>query len=260
MKAKTELFLYHLFWMFETITLPRLRNADLGFEGWAYRSGLLPAMHRLEAAGFLDKRGTEGGLDRFVRLTDAGRVKALGGRDPVAAWSERWDRNWHVVLFDIPKKESKLRRRVLRALAESGCGCLQGSVWIAPRRPACSDILTSDHGKGCATLLLLQARSEGAAVDRQMVHGAWDFKKINDLWQEHLEIFTRFPAKASSPGDVLEWSAMENARWLAAIRTDPLLPEPLLPRGYLGKQAWKKRETMLPKAAKTLKTLLPAHI
>jgi DNA-binding transcriptional regulator PaaX len=70
--------------------------------------------------------------DRIYRLTEQGRLHALGGRDPAAQWSRHWDGRWRLVLFDVPMEQHIHRGRLRRYLHAKGFGCLQGSVWITP--------------------------------------------------------------------------------------------------------------------------------
>lgn len=248
MTAKTELFLYHLLWTFETVSRPTFRRIDETFESWAYRNGLLWQIHRLEAAGFLEKQKTPSDVHLFVRLTREGRLRALGGRDPLECWTMPWDGRWRVVLFDLPKKEIALRRRVLRRLTEEGFGCLQGSVWISPRKPQTFDFIGKDKGKGCRQLILLESETHNGQTDRQMVDAAWSFSKINRNYQQHLELLDEFPARSTSAANLLEWSSRENAAWLQSVRMDPLLPKKLWPKGYLGQKAWNARKATMAKA------------
>jgi hypothetical protein len=43
---------------------------------------------------------------------------------------------------------------------------------------------------------------------------------------------------------LVEWARRENAAWIAAIKTDPLLPSRLLPPGYLGQEALRNRKKL----------------
>ncbi len=132
MKPKTELFLYQLLWTADAAMRPTLRNLDSSFEGWCYRRGLLRQVQRLEQAELLEVKPGSEKLARVGRLTEAGRVQALGGRDPVERWGRPWDRTWRMVMFDLPETERALRTKLRRVLAEQRMGCLQKSVWIAP--------------------------------------------------------------------------------------------------------------------------------
>ena len=254
MKAKTELMLYRLLWLAEKPMRPTLRNLEDGFEAWAFRAGLLRQIRRLKAHGYVETSADPTTGSRLHRLTEAGRLAALGGRDPEAAWSGKWDRKWRLFLFDIPETERSKRRKLTRALAAAGCGCLQGSVWIAPRVCASLENLVAGDEPECSQLLTLLADSKGKCVDERIVAAAWDFEAINELYREVLAVLNRFSSILESGNRLAieQGMAKERTVWKAAFALDPLLPRDLLPEGYLGREVWKLRKAILSRAAKQL--------
>ena len=130
MKPKTERLLYLMLWTAESLAHPTWRNVTGSFEGWAYRNGLLRQLARLEREKFLEQRGEA--LTTVHRLTKKGRMRALGGRDPVERWKRAWDGKWRFALFDVSERDSSVRRALRRFLKANGFGCLQKSVWISP--------------------------------------------------------------------------------------------------------------------------------
>ncbi|MCC5839471.1 MAG: hypothetical protein JJT96_05035 [Opitutales bacterium] len=245
MKANTMLLLYNLLWTVDTFARPSYRMLDESFEGWAHRRGLLGQIHRLEAEGFLESQETAFDRKRIVRLTEAGRRAALGGRDPEACWSTPWDKKWRLVLFDLPADEHRLRKQLHRSLKANGCGCLQGSVWISARPVPDTKRLFENPGRDCSHLILLDAVSRGAKVDRQMVNAAYRWDRINENYEDHLQVLRDKPPFSEGHAAFLAWSRRENNAWLTAVSEDPLLPAELLPRGYLGRKAWNKRKRVL---------------
>jgi DNA-binding transcriptional regulator PaaX len=254
MKAKTEILLYRILWLAEKPMRPTLRNLEDGFEAWAFRAGLLRQIRRLEARGYVETSTDPTTGSRLHRLTEVGRLAALGGRDPEAAWSGKWDRKWRLFLFDILETERSKRRRLTRALAAAGCGCLQGSVWIAPRVCASLENLVTGDEPECSQLLMLLADSKGKCVDERMVGAAWDFDAINELYREALAVLERFSSILESGNRLAIEQGMveERAAWKAALALDPLLPRELLPEGYLGYKVWQLRKSILSRAAKLL--------
>jgi len=252
MKAKTELLLYRLMWLAEKPLRPTFFNLEQSFEGWAYRGGLLDQIQRLEAEGYLESLTDPKSGKRLHRLTEAGRSASLGGREPEAAWTAPWDRQWRIFLFDIPERERSKRRQLTRALARAGCGCLQGSVWISPSTPLAIEKLMTEADPDCSHLLLLRADSKGPKVDARMVAGAWDFEAINERYRELEHVLKRFPTAtgARTPDALAEWTADENVASRDALRIDPLLPSELLPRNYLGRKIWESRKKVFADAAR----------
>jgi len=48
---------------------------------------------------------------------------------------KRWDKKWHMVLYDIPAKKSKQRNSFRTRLKELGLVLYQNSVWVYPYPP-----------------------------------------------------------------------------------------------------------------------------
>jgi DNA-binding transcriptional regulator PaaX len=106
------------------------------------------------------------------------------------------------------------------------------------------------------SLILLEARPSAGESDEEIVAGAWDFAEINRRYAEHLQVLSDRPRSRlgdpSAAQAFRKWATQERAAWLEAIAADPLLPEVLLPRDYLGRKAWQARTRVLGHAAKQL--------
>src|SRR5271157_2550505 len=100
MKPRTEELLYFLLWTADRLAQPTFRNLTDSFEAWAYREGFLRQLQALEARRILERQ-PGAAADAIYRLTETGRLIALGGRDPVAQWRRRWDGRWRILVFDI---------------------------------------------------------------------------------------------------------------------------------------------------------------
>ena len=236
---------------------PTFRNITGSFESWVYRNGLQRQLAKLERRKFLESSHAEGNssphFNRALRLTEAGRVHALGGRDPEARWRRCWDRQWRLVLFDLPNAQSTLRNRLRNQLRRLGFGWLQNSVWISPD-PLETEKASLAHSRvDVASLIILEARPCGGETDEEIVAGAWDFERINQLYVRHDRILAARPREAlrgeAAARLFQKWAVQERLAWLAVITEDPLLPESLLPAGYRGRKAWQKRLTALKSAA-----------
>jgi len=53
------------------------------------------------------------------------------------------------------------------------------------------------------------------------------------------------------------WAVAEREAWLDAVTHDPLLPERILPPGYLGQRAWRQRIKVLREAGRQLRAFNP---
>lgn len=162
MKPKTQELLYFLLWSFDRLARPTWRNMTDSFEAWAYRNGFQRQLAELERRQFLESQPTttdcSAPSDRVFRLTEAGRLCALGGRDPEACWKRSWDGRWRPVLFDLPMAQSAQRDRLRRYLRDRGFGYLQHSVWVSPNPMAEAKALLSGATANVGSLILLEAR------------------------------------------------------------------------------------------------------
>lgn len=256
MKAKTEEFLYLLLWSCEMLSRPTWRNLTESFEGWAYRRGLLRQLAELERRHLVESQSAPNGDQRILRLTASGRLRALGGRDPEAQWSRPWDGKWRLVLFDVPNGQEGARSRLRRYLKSAGFGYLQKSVWITPDPLAEQQTLLRGTKTDVESLILLEARPCAGETDEEIVSGAWDFAQINRRYARHLKVLEALPSlrgRAKNVASTLRnWASEERLAWWEAVSADPLLPGPLLPAGYLGRQAWWRRIETLAQASTLL--------
>lgn len=253
MKPQTEELLNLLLWSADRLMNPTFRNLTDSFEGWSYRTGLMRKIASLEEKQMVERDHSQS-HDRLYRLTWKGRLHALGGRDPQARWSREWDGRWRLVLFDVPIAQNSHRARLRRYLRERGFGYLQNSVWVTPDSLSDEREVLKGGEVNVESLLLLEARPCAGESDGEIVAGAWDFKQINMRYRQYMKTLGERPtgmiqgeAAARALG---RWAANERAAWLAAVAVDPLLPERILPKDYLGRDAWARRVEVLREAAR----------
>jgi DNA-binding transcriptional regulator PaaX len=258
-QPKTEELLNFLLWSAEMLTCPTFRNLTGSYESWAYRNGLLREIRTLEKQNLVE-RDAKARNDRLYRLTERGRLHALGGRDPQVQWSRHWDGRWRLRLFDVPLKQNARRERLRRYLRRRAFGCLQGSVWVTPDPVHDERKILEGGDVNVKSLLLLEARPCAGERDAHIVDGAWDFERINRHYVHHLKILDQRPnghlRDAAAAKALQRWATDEKSAWLAASTLDPLLPERLLPRDYLGQQAWQRRKRVLRQAGQQLRTFI----
>jgi phenylacetic acid degradation operon negative regulatory protein len=246
-----------LLWSAEQLTRPSFRNLTDSYESWAYRHGFLRQIAALEEQRLIERRNesTDG---RVYRLTAHGRLHALGGRDPHAEWSRGWDGHWRLVLFDLPTSHNAQRTRLRRYLRQKGFGYLQDSVWITPNALTDEILLLRGARINVEALILLEAQPCAGESDAEIVKGAWDFDRINQLYARQIKVLNEKPSgKLAKSGDaraLRHWAWAERKAWLEAVSSDPLLPRQLLPPTYLGERAWQRRIKVLGKAKGDLET------
>jgi phenylacetic acid degradation operon negative regulatory protein len=257
MQPKTEEFLNLLLWSAEALVRPTFRNLTESYESWAYRNGLMRQVATLEKRRILE-RGNSSLNDRLYRLTAAGRLHVLGGRDPEERWGRDWDGQWRMVLFDVPAKQNAQRERLRRYLRAKSFGYLQNSVWITPDPLKEERQIVGGGRINVESLLLLEARPCAGESDTEIVAGAWDFEHINRRYAKYLKVLEEHPVAAlrseRAAKALLGWATIERETWLDAVTNDPLLPARLLPSSYLGERAWRGRVKVLRDASRQLRT------
>lgn len=248
MKAKTELLLYRMSWVLDHMMRPSVRNIGDSFESWAYRNGCLRQIQSLESKSLVESvpDDSQSGK-RLYRLTELGRLAALGGRDPELEWARPWDGNWRMVLFDVPEAERKVRSRLRQVLNDLRFGCLQRSVWVSPH--PLTEISNALRGLevDSASLILMEGHCSAGETPQDVAKTAWNFPEINRAWQHlanHLDSAPEI-SDALSPADLEKWSKKEMSLWKDCASIDPFLPEFLLPDHYIGRAVWEKRRKIL---------------
>jgi phenylacetic acid degradation operon negative regulatory protein len=223
-----------------------------GYESWEYRQGLGRHLRRLQQRQLLQSSGRPG--DRALQLTDRGRLLALGGRDPFDHWRRQWDGEWRMVLFDLPTQRQAARVRLIRWLRQHQFGFLQNSLWIHPDPvPQLRETL-KEWADDAETMTVMEATCAPGYSNAAIVEGAWDFEEINHRYEDYI----RVGAKASQLQRKAEretlnlWLRQERAAWLHAVSLDPLLPQALLPPGYLGQKAAAVRQQAMATVRKFL--------
>jgi phenylacetic acid degradation operon negative regulatory protein len=238
-----EDWLLALCWGLDILSRPTLQRLLEPYEAWEHRQRFRNQLQYLARKGLMQREQHAENL--VYRLTETGRLAALGGRDPEARWGCNWDGKWRMILFDLPTNRQTVRQQLLRWLRLNGFGYLQNSVWIH------TDPLT-DLGKALdefrddvESLTIMDAQCCAGYSNAAIVEGAWDFDEINHRYASYLNGFgKRVLNLAGQRVDFVrasQWLRSERIAWTHAFSLDPLLPRVLWPRGYLGETAWQSR-------------------
>lgn len=208
--------------------------------GWNEEKYASRQLKRMQEAGWIvwdDSRETG---EWVLKLTQAGVNEISSDLDPELLWDRKWDGNWRIVGFDLPAHRRDLRRRLVDWLHVNRFGCLQGSLWVTP----CLDDNWEAGLKGMkinpSAVSFFEGHSFAWSKDTKLVTKAWNFKEINRLYRELLNL------RSSTRSDSLKrelgsWIQNENAILKEVMAKDPFLPRELLPKGYLGIKALSKR-------------------
>ena len=257
MKPKTEEFLSLLLWSCDMLARPTLRNLEDSFEAWAYRGGLQRQLEELHRRKLIESTKGANATEYLLRLTEAGRVHALQGRDPEKQWTRPWDGKWRLVMFDMPADRDAERKRLWYYLRQRHFGLLQRSVWISPDSLEDQrDLLKSTASAGVVTLL--EATPCGGETIDDIVSAAWDCAEINKRYTDYLQVLHNRPTgplgNTVAAQAFRKWANEERLAWAEAVNIDPLLPEQALPKDYAGRKAWQARVQAMTQAGKQIRS------
>lgn len=253
-KTKAADILVLLLWGLDRLLNPSPARILESFEAWNYRNRLRPQLRLLERAKFLERE--KANRSGAFQLTEKGRLAALGGVDPEQRWRRPWDGQWRLLLFDLRSERHKARVRLWRWLRLQRFGYLQNSVWITPDVFDVNIVPLNEETLDAEMCAVMNAQPGSGLSHAAIVSGAWDFTEINRLYRTHLEVledaegFTQSGRPNSA--SLRKWLAEERLAWLAASTADPFLPDALLPDGYLGRQAWQKRRSVISRLTQQL--------
>jgi phenylacetic acid degradation operon negative regulatory protein len=249
MKAKilAEEVLTFMLYGLDLFLMPTFRNWDASYEEWLSRNGLLRRAHWLEKQKWLERQNADN--PRAYRLTELGRRRVYGGRNPEEHWQRSWDGQWRQVIFDLPVGEKKVRAALIRWFRRNGFGYLQDSVWISPHPVGELAEALKNFREDVEYLTVLESRCAKGFSDAAMVMGAWPFANIADGYRSYQQFAQearwRLERSRLHPRELFLLLRNERARWLSVFEPDPLLPRALWPEGYEGPRAWKARQDLL---------------
>jgi DNA-binding transcriptional regulator PaaX len=148
-----------------------------------------------------------------------------------------------MLLFDLPERQQGLRSTLWRWMKRQRFGYLQQSAWVTPDVISENSIPLRHLKPTPESLMVVEGTPAPPDTSAGIVRNAWDFTEINRNYTAvmDLAIAGRDLVDRGEPRHMRQWLADERAAWLQAIKSDPLLPEPLLPENYLGRKAWHER-------------------
>jgi phenylacetic acid degradation operon negative regulatory protein len=253
-KAQAEDWLSVLLWGAEKLMFPTWSKLFESYEWWEYKQRMRHHVRHLEQRRLLSRENRAGQI--VYRLTETGRLTAMGGVDPPRRWRRAWDGRWRMILFDLPVSHKRVRMRLWRWLRDNDFGYLQDSVWIHPDPVEKVTAALRDFRDDVESFTLMEARCYRGHSNEAIVLGGWDFEEINRRYRLHLEIASveraRLLRDQLHPAGLTQWLNRERIAWAHALALDPLLPRVLHPPGYLGDRAWQARRAALREVAARL--------
>jgi phenylacetic acid degradation operon negative regulatory protein len=216
-------------------------RSELWKHTYPNRSAYHNSMSRLRKSGLLVQHHDDGKLPH-LRLTEQGHHFLPAYHFPEKLWDTRWNQIWYTLIFDVPEKERHYRDTLRGFLKRMRMGCLQKSVWITPRdiRPEYDDLEQAANIH--AVSYLFESRTVLHHEALEMVLNSWNFDRLAELHERYLTIFKEnlqlLEEVDHDPSALMLLLRNEAEAYIQCMRPDPLLPDELLPKGYLGKEVY----------------------
>lgn len=181
----------------------------------------------------LDRAASQGYLVRIARgeyqLTVRGK-KHLRQLLPEYKLPSKWDGQLWLVTYDIPENQRKSRDILRDRLDQIGCGLIQKSVWLSVKDPRkwLKDFVQENNLSGLVIVSHLgrdgNIGEEGVTALTSRVFKIAALEKRYQKWLSDIQ----------KPNANFQPAAFS---YLSILRSDPVLPNELLPQPWIGDKA-----------------------
>jgi phenylacetic acid degradation operon negative regulatory protein len=233
-----------LVFVLDKFTRPTFNNLMTGLEEDRYRTYGPKLFFLMERERYIER--TRRGKHLEFTVAEECKRPRVNGRDPKEEWERKWDGRWRLLTFDVPESRSKDRLKLWRHLRARNVGFLQKSVWIWPRdmNPMLTDILDATGIPEC--FAGFETSRLFLCTHQEIVTTAWDFDAILAGHQKHLDQISKLQAAVSNARTLAQLVEVGRAEWRSyrdSMWSDPLLPNALLPPGYLGARVYEAHQS-----------------
>lgn len=168
---------------------------------------------------------------RLEHIFEVGSRRVLSLSDPFAEWPG----TWLSLLVTIPASHRKARRPLYAGLTWAGFGNPVAGLWVSPhveRQAEVRDLIEhlnlQDH-----TISLVGKVDDIGIGEAEIVERGWDLAALGEHYEKVLTAVERLDPE---PGDETLFAFLRMiSEWQELPRTDPQLPEALLP-GWIGRR------------------------
>jgi len=199
-----------------------------------------------QAIGRLSKQGlivkTQGLNTPVLKISKEGTASLESGLRPDKRWSKKWNGIWYILMYDVPEVDRPYRNVLRQFLKYQRMGCFQKSVWITPHdiRPQYSDL--EEAAAVGVFACLFEAKTVLGMPTEKIVSDAWNFDRLFEIQNRFCNVYKEnlgILLQPTLPGieNLIRLATEEMNAFRSAFILDPLLPNQLLPRDYLGKKA-----------------------
>jgi phenylacetic acid degradation operon negative regulatory protein len=195
------------------------------------------AIARAAADGWILSR-REGRRVRWL-LTPPGRRMLTEGAERIYSFGtdgRPWDGRWLIVMASVPESQRKLRHQLHTRLAWAGFGNPTAGLWVSPhpeREAEVKQIIADLDIASTAFSFTGPFAAIGSEAD--LVARAWNLDEVAEHYEAFLDQFSGIrPQQGDAMLHAQIWLVHE---WRRFPFLDPMLPDALLPPGWIGRRA-----------------------
>jgi phenylacetic acid degradation operon negative regulatory protein len=176
---------------------------------------------------------------KMVRIIESGAPRVYSLSDPFTSWDGRW----LAVLVTIPQSHRHTRRPLYSGLTWAGLGNPVPGLWLGPHveRAAEIDKLIDGLGLRKHTISFVGTVTDTGMSQTDIVAQGWD---LGALHQHYQQVWDAVADLSPRDGDEVLFAHVRMiSEWQELPRTDPQLPEALLP-DWIGRRVAQRIETL----------------
>jgi phenylacetic acid degradation operon negative regulatory protein len=176
---------------------------------------------------------------RTIAMLDEGRDRIFH-RD-----TSPWDGRWHLVVYQVPEQQRKVREALRKRLAFLGYGSLAPATWISARdHSAHVSAAIRDLSLPDAKLQITQmvACTAGDGGNEELARRCWQLSEINQQYMEWMSQWSPVIRRGQLSKLTGPEALVTRVNLVRSFRSfpfiDPELPAALLPRPWHGMAAY----------------------
>jgi phenylacetic acid degradation operon negative regulatory protein len=222
-----------------TSTLVRIL-ASLGVEEQTARQAIL----RAAASDWItaERQGREVRwtlTGKLIRIFETGSVRVYSLSDPFTGW----DGTWLTLSVTVPRSHYRTRRPLYAGLTWAGLGNPAPGLWLTPHAERAEEVsrLVTELGLQDHTFAMTGVLHPIGIPSEEIVRRGWDLDSLRAHYEQVLAAIADLDPIGSD--EILTAHLRMISEWQEFPRTDPQLPEALLP-GWIGRRVARRIEAL----------------
>jgi phenylacetic acid degradation operon negative regulatory protein len=176
---------------------------------------------------------------KLIRIFETGSDRVYSLSDPFLGW----DGTWLALAVTIPKSHRDARRRLYAGLTWAGLGNPAPGLWLTPHAERADEVGRVISGLGLKEhTFAFAGKADSIGISQaEIVKRGWDLTSLREHYEQvRAAISSLHPAGGE---ETLLAHMRIISEWQELPRTDPQLPEALLP-DWIGRQVARRIEAL----------------